>query len=33
MNVVAFQSKADGKWEDEKWVLPMKKEDMFNDFQ
>lgn len=32
MNVVAFQSKADGKWEDERWVLPMKKEDMFNDF-
>ncbi|KAK0118867.1 hypothetical protein ONS95_007741 [Cadophora gregata] len=33
MNVVAFQSKPDGKWEDERWVLPMKKEDMFNDFQ
>ncbi|CZR50600.1 related to salicylate 1-monooxygenase [Phialocephala subalpina] len=32
MNVVAFQSKADGKWEDERWVLPMKKEDIFNDF-
>lgn len=32
MNVVAFRTKADGKWEDEKWVLPMKKEDMFNDF-
>ncbi|EKD19231.1 mannitol 1-phosphate dehydrogenase [Drepanopeziza brunnea f. sp. 'multigermtubi' MB_m1] len=33
MNVVAFQSKADGKWENEKWVLPMKKEDMFRDFE
>lgn len=32
MNVVAFQTKADGKWEDERWVLPMKKEDMFRDF-
>jgi salicylate hydroxylase len=32
MNVVAFQAKEDGKWEDERWVLPMKKEDMFNDF-
>lgn len=32
MNVVAFRSKADGKWEDERWVLPMNKEDMFNDF-
>ena len=32
MNVVAFQTKADGKWEDERWVLPMKKEDMFSDF-
>ncbi len=32
MNVVAFQTKMDGKWEDERWVLPMKKEDMFNDF-
>lgn len=31
MNVVAFQSK-EGEWEDERWVLPMKKEDMFNDF-
>jgi salicylate hydroxylase len=32
MNVVAFQTKMDGKWDDERWVLPMKKEDMFNDF-
>ncbi|KAE8442284.1 hypothetical protein EG329_003484 [Mollisiaceae sp. DMI_Dod_QoI] len=32
MNVVAFRTKMDGKWEDERWVLPMKKEDMFNDF-
>lgn len=33
MNVVAFQQKENGKWEEEKWVLPMKKEDMFNDFE
>lgn len=32
MNVVAFRSKKGGKWEDERWVLPTKKEDMFNDF-
>jgi salicylate hydroxylase len=33
MNVVAFQTKKDGKWDDERWVLPMKMEDMFNDFE
>lgn len=33
MNVVAFRDKPDGKWEDERWVLPMKKEDMFRDFE
>lgn len=33
MNVVAFKTKEDGKWEDEKWVLPMKKEDMNEDFK
>ena len=33
MNVVAFRTKADGKWEDEKWVLPMRKEDMAADFK
>lgn len=33
MNVVAFRTKADGKWNDEKWVLPMKQEDMFEDFR
>ncbi|KAI9866704.1 MAG: hypothetical protein M1830_005913 [Pleopsidium flavum] len=33
MNVVAFRSKRDGKWEDERWVLPMRKEDMFRDFE
>jgi salicylate hydroxylase len=32
MNVVAFQTERDGKWENEKWVLPVKKEDMLNDF-
>jgi salicylate hydroxylase len=33
MNVVAFRTKGDGKWEDERWVLPMKKEDMFEEFK
>ena len=33
MNVVAFRTKEDGKWEDERWVLPMKREDMFADFK
>jgi salicylate hydroxylase len=33
MNVVAFRTKEDGKWEDERWVLPMNKEDMFTDFE
>ncbi|KAH8676635.1 hypothetical protein BGZ60DRAFT_447047 [Tricladium varicosporioides] len=33
MNVVAFRSKKGGVWEDERWVLPMKKEDMFRDFE
>ena len=33
MNVVAFRTKSDGKWEDEKWVLPMRKEDMEGDFK
>jgi salicylate hydroxylase len=32
MNVVAFQTKQNGKWEDDKWVLPSKKEDMLKDF-
>jgi salicylate hydroxylase len=32
MNVVAFRAKNDGKWDDDQWVLPMKKEDMFSDF-
>jgi salicylate hydroxylase len=32
MNVVAFQSKLDGKWEEERWVLPMERKDMNNDF-
>ena len=33
MNVVAFQTKADGKWENEQWVLPMKHEDLDADFK
>ncbi|MCJ1442554.1 MAG: hypothetical protein MMC23_003050 [Stictis urceolatum] len=32
MNVVAFKTKEDGKWEDDKWVVPMKREDMEKDF-
>lgn len=33
MNVVAFRTKQDGKWEDERWVLPMEKEHMRRDFE
>ncbi|KFZ10498.1 hypothetical protein V501_05170 [Pseudogymnoascus sp. VKM F-4519 (FW-2642)] len=33
MNVVAFRTKVDGKWEDDKWVLASKKEDMVKDFE
>jgi len=33
MNVVAFQSKEDGIWDDERWVLPSKKEDMLEKFK
>ncbi|MCJ1392729.1 hypothetical protein MMC18_005600 [Xylographa bjoerkii] len=32
MNVVAFRTKADGKWDDSRWVLPMRKDDMNRDF-
>ena len=32
MNVVAFQTKKDGKWEDDDWVVPMERSDMENDF-
>ena len=32
MNVVAFHSAEDGKWDDDRWVLPMRKEDMNRDF-
>ena len=32
MNVVAFSTKEDGKWEDPEWVKPMNKEAMFKDF-
>lgn len=32
MNVVAFQTKADGKWENDKWVLPMRREEMEQEF-
>ncbi len=32
MNVVAFRTKSNGKWENERWVLPMDKEGMENDF-
>ncbi|ESZ99586.1 hypothetical protein SBOR_0031 [Sclerotinia borealis F-4128] len=33
MNVVAFRTQKDGKWDNEKWVLPMKESDMFEDFE
>lgn len=33
MNVVAFHTKEDGKWDDERWVLPMTKGKIFQDFQ
>ncbi|ERF69767.1 hypothetical protein EPUS_07023 [Endocarpon pusillum Z07020] len=33
MNVVASQSKPDGKWEDERWVLPMENGAMEADFE
>lgn len=32
MNVVAFRTKLDGKWDDPQWVLPMQKDDMNRDF-
>ena len=32
MNVVAFRHKFDGKWLNDQWVLPTKKEDMLSDF-
>ena len=33
MNVVAFKTKDDGKWEDDKWVLPMDRNKMETDFE
>ncbi|CAD6573689.1 MAG: hypothetical protein ASARMPREDX12_006203 [Alectoria sarmentosa] len=33
MNVVAFRTTDNGKWEDEKWVLPMDRKKMEGDFQ
>ncbi|KAF2766321.1 FAD/NAD(P)-binding domain-containing protein [Teratosphaeria nubilosa] len=33
MNVVAFGTKNDGKWEDPDWVKPMDREVMFRDFE
>lgn len=32
MNVVAFSTKEDGKWEDAEWVKPMDKSAMYRDF-
>ena len=32
MNVVAFRSKKDGKWDNEKWVLPTERRTMQDDF-
>ena len=33
MNVVAFSTKQDGRWDDPEWVKPMDKAAMFRDFQ
>ena len=33
MNVVAPRTKGDGRWEDERWVLPVEKEDMEEDYK
>jgi len=33
MNVVAFGTKADGKWEDPEWVKPMDRDAMFKDYE
>ena len=33
MNVVAFRTKADGKWEHPSWLLPTTKENMMSDFE
>ncbi|KAK4549296.1 hypothetical protein LTR36_007755 [Oleoguttula mirabilis] len=33
MNVVAFGTKADGKWEDPEWVKPLDRAAMFQDFE
>lgn len=33
MNVVAFSTKRDGKWDDPEWVKPMNREAMFKDFE
>lgn len=33
MNVVAFGTKADGKWDDAEWVKPLDREAMFKDFE
>lgn len=32
MNVVAHRDKEDGKWDDHRWVVPSKREDLFADF-
>ena len=32
MNVVAFRTKDDGKWNDDRWVLPMDRQSMESDF-
>lgn len=33
MNVVAFSTKEDGRWDDPEWVKPMDKEAMYKDFE
>ena len=32
MNAVAFKTKETGTWENDSWVLPMKRSDMLEDF-
>ena len=33
INVVAFRTKLDGKWESKDWVVPMKDKEMFEDYK
>ena len=33
LNIVAYRTKHNGKWEDERWVVPSSKENMLQDFE